>query len=356
MIKNLYKTAFIALAGMVASAQALEIRPYSEILFPAKVKISAEEFGNSFSYKVDSDPVYAGGAEVLVSPENIPIRFGGGLGVKSAQQKGSTVITPALLPLWGTITYDPIKDKYAVSPYIVARVGTAAPLTGNGNWWEKPLNFTVNGGIGVILPFNIGLEVVYDYTSILKSFKSIETKYRASSGRVGIVLSYGINIGSKNPKPAEEEPKGYDVSSITNENTSEEPAESQETSSFDYSGGAYDSSSETDSSSTTSETTDYGYGYGASEETPSESTADTAASETESTEPAAEESAPEESAAEEAPAEPEAVAEPEPEPEPEVAPEPKPAAKKATKKSSKKSKKSSKKSTKKSSKKSKKKK
>jgi hypothetical protein len=354
MIKNVYKIALVTLAGLIGTANALEIRPLTEILFPTKVNLAYDKGGNKADIKWETDLVFMIGSEILVSPENIPIRFGGGLGYKSAQQKGSTVVTPATVPLWGTISYDPIKDKYAVSPYIVARAGTLAPLSSNGNWWELPLNFVVQGGVGVILPFNIGLEVNYDYTSLLKSYKSMDTKVRASSGRVGVMLSYGFNL-SGDKKPAEEKSeKPYSMDAFQN-NESNEPEPQQETSGFDYSGGAYDSS-EPDTTATTSETD---YGYGASEETPSEDT--TASESTESTEPVAEEAPAEEPATEEAATEPEAesAAEPEPEPaaEPAPEPEPKPAVKKkSSKKSSKKSKKSSKRSSKKSSKKSKKKK
>ena len=122
MIKNIYKTALVTLAGLIGTANALEIRPLTEILFPTKVNLAYEKAGNKADIKWDTDLVYMIGTEILVSPENIPIRFGGGLGYKSAQQKGGTVVTPATVPLWGTISYDPIKDKYAVSPYIVSMV------------------------------------------------------------------------------------------------------------------------------------------------------------------------------------------------------------------------------------------
>ena len=343
MLKNLYRTSIIALASLFATANALEIRPLTEILFPAKVNIAYDKAGNTNDIKWDSDLVFMGGAEVLVSPENIPIRFGGGLGYKSSQKKGGTIITPGAIPLWGTISYDPIKDKYAVSPYIVARLGTLAPLSGNGNWWEKPLNFFVQGGLGIILPYNIGLEVNYDYTSLLKSYKSLDTKARASSGRVGVMLSYGFNL-SGDKKPAEEKSENpYSMDAFQNTESSE-PEQQQETSSFDYSGGAYDAS-EPDTTATTSETD---YGYGASEETPAEEPA-AEPSAPESTEPVAEETPAEEPVAE---AEPAPEPEPEPEAEPAPEPEPKPAAKKPSKKTSKKkAKKTTKKSTKKTSKK-----
>ena len=162
MLKNLYKVCFIALAGIVGTAYSLEIRPFHELLFPTKVNINHEKAGKESTSKMNSDIEFMGGSEVLFAPE-IPIRYGFGLGVKSAQQKGDTIITPAMLPLWGVITYDPLKGKYPVSPYVVARAGTLMPLTGNGNWWEKPLNFSVSGGIGAIFPYNIGFEVVYVY-------------------------------------------------------------------------------------------------------------------------------------------------------------------------------------------------
>ena len=305
MIKNVYKSCLIALAGLLGTANALEIRPFFELLFPSKVNVNTDVDGKTSDKKMDSDIEFMGGSEVLFTP-NIPIRYGFGLGVKSAQQKGDTIITPAMLPLWGVITYDPLKGR-AVSPYVVARAGTLMPLTGNGNWWEKPLNFTVSGGIGAIFPYHIGLEVIYDYTSVLKSFKSVKTKFRASSGR-----------DANNTWNTETEDS-------SNFNTSD--TESQE-SSFDYSGGAY--SPEPDTT-----TPDMGYGYGATEESSTEPSGDSATSTPESTEPVTEEPAATEGASE---PEAEAAAEPEPEPEAEPAPEPdpKPAAKKSSKKTTKK--------------------
>ena len=226
MIKNVYKSCLIALAGLLGTANALEIRPFFELLFPSKVNVNTDVDGKTSDKKMDSDIEFMGGSEVLFTP-NIPIRYGFGLGVKSAQQKGDTIITPAMLPLWGVITYDPLKGR-AVSPYVVARAGTLMPLTGNGNWWEKPLNFTVSGGIGAIFPYHIGLEVIYDYTSVLKSFKSVKTKFRASSGRVGIQLSYGFDLTRTSTSQDANNTWNTETEDSSNFNTSD--TESQESS------------------------------------------------------------------------------------------------------------------------------
>ena len=97
MLKNIYKACFIALAGLVGTANSLEIRPFHELLFPTKVNINTDRAGKTSDKKMNSDIEFMGGSEVLFTPE-IPIRYGFGIGVKSAQQKGDTIITPAMLP------------------------------------------------------------------------------------------------------------------------------------------------------------------------------------------------------------------------------------------------------------------
>jgi len=350
--KNVLKIALLSLG--IQYAYSMELRPLAQFDFPTKVTIKKEVGDVKEEKKWDTDPVYIGGAELLFGAEFAPIRYGFGLGYKSAQKDGGTIVVPAALPIWGNISFGAYGKDWVAVPYAVVRLGSLAPLTGNGNWWELPLNFFANGGVGVMLPYNIGLEVNYSYSSMLKSFKSMDTEFRVSSARVGLQLSVGFELTHERTYKEDK------VKEIKEESQISEPVEETsepESTGFDYSGGAYDTT-EPDSSSTTSETTDFGYGYNASEETPAESTEDPASAPVAEEAPA--EASAEEPAAEEAATEPEAepAAEPEPEPEAEPAPEPeaKPAAKKTTKKASKKSKKSTKKSSKKSSKKSKKKK
>ena len=349
--KNIVKIALLSVA--VQYAYSMELRPLAQFDFPAKVTIKKEVGDVKEEKNWDTDPVYIGGAELLFGAEFAPIRYGFGLGFKSAQKDGSTIVVPASLPIWGNISFGAYGKDWVAVPYAVLRLGYLAPLTSNGNWWELPLNFFANGGVGVMLPYNIGLEVNYSYSSMLKSFKSMDTEFRVSSARVGLQLSIGFELTHERTYKEDK------VKEIKEESQIAEPVEESsepESTGFDYSGGAYDTTEPESSSSESDAYSPYTPYNPESSESSSEDTANAPVAE----EAPAEASAAEEPAAEEAAAEPEAepAAEPEPEPEAEPAPEPeaKPAAKKTTKKASKKSKKSTKKSSKKSSKKSKKKK
>jgi hypothetical protein len=283
------------------------------------------------------------------------VRYGIGLAYKSAQKKGDVTAAPAAIPVWLSASFGLFNKQAMFQPYAVARFGTLAPLTGNGNWWESPLNYMVEGGAGVVFPYNIGLEVVYDYSSLKKSFKSNETEFRVSSGRVGIQLSVGINLGGDDSaKPAENSEQTNTAVIESSESSEPESSDSESNDSYTDPYAEPEQASETDSTATSETPSEP-----AEAAVPAESTSDTATTETveESPEIEADSAATEtaESASEPAP---ETVTEPEPEPEAAPAPveEPKPAATKTAKKSSKKStkkaaKKSAKKSTKKTSKK-----
>ena len=196
MIKNIYKTALLALAGLVATANALEIRPHTEILFPAKDNIKWDNNGNKTNIKLDADLAFEVGSELLFYTSYV--RYGFGLAFKSPIKNSSFTAAPATIPVWLTAAFGMFNKQSIVQPYAVARFGSLAPLSNNGNWWEEPLNYMVSGGVGAIFPYKIGFEVVYDYASIEKSFKSANTKFRVSSGRIGIQLSYGFDLTSTN--------------------------------------------------------------------------------------------------------------------------------------------------------------
>lgn len=343
MSKRLIKPIIILLAGMFCSAQAIEIRPLAQIQFPAKTNVAWEIHGKKDNTKMDADLVYEIGSEFLWYTNYI--RYGAGLAYKSPQKKGSVTAAPGAIPVWLSAGFGLFNKQAVVQPYAAVRFGTLAPLSSDGNWWESPLNYFVSGGVGAIFPYGIGLEVVYDYSSLKKSFKSIEKEYRVSSGRIGIQLSVGFSLGD-DAKPAENSAKDSEQSNTPAEETQENTW----------------SALETEMDNSTSEDTNT-----------ADSTASEAPSETDPAEaPVTEESATEtdtvatepqeEAAIEETPAEEvsenaeenaaETVAESEPEAAPAPVEEPKPAAKPAKKAAKKSSKKSTKKSTKKSSKKS----
>ncbi len=352
MMKNVYKATLIALAGLIGSANALEVRPLAQIQFPGKDKVAWENHGNKDDTEVDADLVFEIGTELLATSNYF--HYGMGLAYRSAQKKGNVTAAPASIPVWLTASVGLFNKQAMFQPYAVARFGTLAPLSSDGNWWESPLNYMVEGGAGVLFPYNIGLEVVYDYSSLKKSFESMDTEFRISSGRIGIQLSVGISLsGDESTKAATPGSK----------QTSEpmETAQSPDSLSSENGQGDLYASSAAESEPEQTDTTAADSAPDIPPESP-DPTSDTVATETtETTEPTADESEQDSSATEPAQAEstetaePETAAEPEPKPEAEPAPEPesKPAAKKISKKATKKaSKKPSKKSTKKATKKS----
>ena len=351
MPKRSFSTIAFLIAGMLSTANALEVRPLAQIQIPGKDKIAWENHGKKDNMNVDADLVFEIGTELLANTDYV--RYGFGLAYKSAQKKGDVTAAPAAIPVWLSASFGLFNKQAMFQPYAVARFGTLAPLTSNGNWWESPLNYMVEGGAGVVFPYNIGLEVVYDYSSLKKSFKSNETEFRVSSGRVGIQLSVGINLGGDNSaKPAENSEQTNTAVIESSESSEPESSDSESNDSYTDPYAEPEQASETDSTATSETPSEP-----AEAAEPAESVNDSAATE------ATEETPSEEAVAETEPAAEETAeaAEPaEPEPEPEAAPapveEPKPAATKTAKKSSKKStkkaaKKSAKKSTKKTSKK-----
>ncbi len=353
MSKRSFSTIAFLVAGMLSTANALEVRPLAQIQIPGKDKIAWENHGKKDDMKVDADLVFEIGTELLANTDYV--RYGIGLAYKSAQKKGDVTAAPATIPVWLSASFGLFNKQAMFQPYAVARFGTLAPLTGNGNWWERPLNYMVEGGAGVVFPYNIGLEVVYDYSSLKKSFKSNETEFRVSSGRVGIQLSVGINLGGDDSaKPAENSEQTNAAVIESSESSEPESSDSESNDSYTDPYAEPEQASETDSTATSETPSEP-----AEAAVPVESTSDSTTTEAveESPESEADSAATEtaESASEQAS---ETVTEPEPEPEAAPAPveEPKPAATKTAKKSSKKStkkaaKKSAKKSTKKTSKK-----
>ena len=353
MSKRSFSTIAFLVAGMLSTANALEVRPLAQIQIPGKDKIAWENHGKKDDMKVDADLVFEIGTELLANTDYV--RYGIGLAYKSAQKKGDVTAAPATIPVWLSASFGLFNKQAMFQPYAVARFGTLAPLTSNGNWWESPLNYMVEGGAGVVFPYNIGLEVVYDYSSLKKSFKSNETEFRVSSGRVGIQISVGINLGGDDSaKPAENSEQTNAAVIESSESSEPESSDSESNDSYTDPYAEPEQASETDSTAT-SETPSEPAEASVPAENASDSTTTEAVEESPESEAdsAATETA--ESASEQAS---ETVTEPEPEPEAAPAPveEPKPTATKTAKKSSKKStkkaaKKSAKKSTKKTSKK-----
>lgn len=194
IFKKNFLTALFFCLGICVTSNAMQIRPLAQFDFPADVTTNKRVESVKEEKEWNSSPVFIGGAEMLFTAEFAPIRYGLGIGFKSPQKKGNSTITPAFLPIWGNFSFGFYNKDWKAIPYAVVRAGTMGALTGAGSWWERPYNFFVVAGIGTLLPYNIGFEVNFDYSSVYKSFEHRDTKFRISSGRIGLQLSIGFEL------------------------------------------------------------------------------------------------------------------------------------------------------------------
>ena len=191
--KKIIKAALLSLC-FISTANALEFRPLVQFEFPTDVTVKKNVEDVKEEKEWNSDYVIIGGAEMLFLAEFSAIRYGFGIGYKSAQKNGDQTITPAFLPIWGKISFGAYHKEWPVTPFLVARVGTMEPLTTDGSWWERPFNYFADVGVGLLLPYNFGLEVNYNYSSVRKSFSDRDTMFRVSAGRLCLQLSIGFEL------------------------------------------------------------------------------------------------------------------------------------------------------------------
>lgn len=192
-IKKYVQTVLYTLC-IISTAYALEFRPLVQYEFPTDVTVKKDVEDVKEEREWHSDFVIVGGFEMLFLAEFAPIRYAFGLGFKSAQKEDSHEITPAFLPVWGRISFGAYHKEWPVTPYVTTRVGTMAPLTNDGSWWERPFHYFANVGVGILLPYHFGLEVNYNYSSVRKSFSDRDTMFRVSAGRLGLQLSVGFEL------------------------------------------------------------------------------------------------------------------------------------------------------------------
>ena len=190
------------LIGLFNTVNAIELRTLVQFDFPSKISIDKKVHDVKEERNWDTDPVFIGGVEFVYAAEFSPIHYGFGLGFKSSQKHGDTQGTPATMPLWANLSFGAYNNDRPFWPYAITRFGTLLPFTTDGNWWERPFNFFLEGGVGVIMSYNIGIEVNYNYSSMKKSYVDKKTSFRISSGRIGIQLSLGFELSrDKTYKP-----------------------------------------------------------------------------------------------------------------------------------------------------------
>ncbi len=188
------KLAIACLASIATNVFAIEIRPLFNGYGPSEAYITTQEKNVKSERDWESEYQFLAGIEMNFSAEFSPFRYGFGVGYKSPLKEDDTKIVPASIPVWGFFTVGNINPEFIVSPYAVGRAGVLPLITGDGNWWERPFDFFVAAGLGVILPYRIGLEVNYEYASVFKSFEDNDKSFRISTGKLGVRLSVGIEL------------------------------------------------------------------------------------------------------------------------------------------------------------------
>lgn len=138
--------------------------------------------------------VIEAGLEALSSAEFNPMRYGMGIGFRSAQQSDGVDAAPPSIPIWMVLSFGRIMKENFISPYLSIRGGYLAPITLDGNWWERPLNYFANCGLGVVLPLGFTLEASIDYSSMQKSYVDQDIRFRVSSFRIGVMLAMNIEV------------------------------------------------------------------------------------------------------------------------------------------------------------------
>lgn len=187
---------FFLLVGLClfGFSHSFDLKPFAQFYFPAEVTVSRDSMDISAEQEWDADFVIEAGIEALFSAEFTPMRYGAGIGFRSAQQSDGSEAAPPSIPLWAVLSFGRISRESFVSPYLSLRGGYLAPLTVDGNWWERPLNYFANCGVGVVLPMGFTVEANVDYSSMQKSFSDDEVKFRVSSFRIGISLGMNIEV------------------------------------------------------------------------------------------------------------------------------------------------------------------
>jgi len=190
----LRKFILVCIFCLISNVLAMELRPFFNGYAPSNASIVTHQKSVKSERDWDSEMQFSAGLEMNFAAEFSPIRYGFGVGYKSPLKEGNTKIVPASIPVWGTFAFGRINTDAIFSPYAVGRVGVLPLITGNGNWWERPFDFFVAGGLGVILPYRIGVEVNYEYASVLKSYESSDLNHRISTGKFGARLSIGFEL------------------------------------------------------------------------------------------------------------------------------------------------------------------
>lgn len=226
----LRKFILICISCLISNVFAMELRPFFNGYAPSNASIVTHQKSVKSERDWDSEKQFSAGLEMNFAAEFSPIRYGFGVGYKSPLKEDHTKIVPASIPVWGTFAFGRIDADAFFSPYAVGRVGVLPLITGDGNWWERPFDFFVAGGLGVILPYRIGVEVNYEYASVLKSYESNDLNFRISAGKFGARLSIGFELSRERIYNPHDRIEKRDESAVQEEPFDDDSDDSESTS------------------------------------------------------------------------------------------------------------------------------
>ena len=203
---------FFILISFQCVVYSLELRPLAQVQYaPFEIDVNRNNDGVLSERRAETDLVFQGGMELISSAEFATMRYGIGVAYRTPQKNGNEEFVPASIPFWGIVTFGNIRVDHFFSPYIAIRLGSIAPITSDGNWWERPYNFIINPGVGVIFPYSIGLEFNYEFCSMQKSFVDQKQAFRVNSHRIGAQLSIGFELTRDRIYRSEDERKNKRV-------------------------------------------------------------------------------------------------------------------------------------------------
>lgn len=184
-----------ALASIVMPCSAADILALFSLQMPTDIDIQRNEKGVELESSFRSGITWNFGLEYLKSTEFGPFQYGAGIGFMSAQEDSKDgELTPYTMPLWASVAVIAKDKEWIAYPYAETRLGYLLPISVNGNWWARPLNFMVSVNLGVRTTYYVGLEASYTLVSMEKYYPSSNLSLRTFSGRFGFSITGPFNL------------------------------------------------------------------------------------------------------------------------------------------------------------------
>lgn len=194
------KLALIPLFALLPQlSSAMELRGHIGVLAPTNTTLQKNVSGVAEEKEYDTDLSVEVNVELLFATKFAPFQFGAGVGYLGKEKTDKLTLAPSSLPVWASIVLKSPREFMEITPFIEARAGWPLPLTTEGAWWEKPLNFLTKFTIGAAFPGNVGVTFDYTYTSFTKSYEYKNLTYKTSARHFGASVFVNFDIVHEQP-------------------------------------------------------------------------------------------------------------------------------------------------------------